>query len=72
MAVKVAKEGSLLVFPHTIPEMSVVAKACLNYLPNKRPTFLEIVQVSLSEAEFSDAWTAYQCKKLRGIYLEVE
>ena len=47
VAVKVAKEGSLLVFPHTLPEMCGVAQACLNYLPNKRPTFLEIVKVSL-------------------------
>ena len=46
VAVKVAKEGSLLVFPHTLPDVSSVAQACLHYMPHKRPTFLEIVQVS--------------------------
>jgi hypothetical protein len=43
VAVKVAREGNLLVFPWSPNVVSKVAQRCLSFEPNNRPTFQEIV-----------------------------
>ena len=43
VAVKVAREGSLLVFPTEPPAVSLVAQRCLEFEPHRRPTFQDIV-----------------------------
>lgn len=44
VAVKVAREGSLLVFPTEPAAVGLVAQRCLSFEPSARPTFHEIVE----------------------------